>query len=139
MLHNGAVVQLNPFVSFNNYIKNYSETDFAQHYSLFEWQTGVYRFNLDGKPHYIGYSQNLFDRVRTSFFNHCLMFDDITFQYILCDSKEEAMDIESYYIYHLQPSVNYSGRHRNSSKTKNPPEFCRPMQIHFNEFFNQKS
>ena len=85
-------------------------------------QIGVYRFNVNDKPHYVGYSENLYDRVRNSFFNHCFELNNVTFQYILCESKEEAIKLESHYISMLQPSQNIAGIREAYTYNKIVPE-----------------
>lgn len=141
ILHSGELIYINQYKEFNEYIKQYSNTDFAKHYTLFKNQTGVYRFNVNDKPHYVGYSQNLFDRVRKSFFNTCMGFNNVTFQYILCDTQFEAMEIEAHYIKLLQPFKNQSGRNlkRDIDTNINILPFCNEMEIHFNTFYPQSN
>ena len=137
LTRSGKTILLNKYKEFKAFIEMYNECHFAAHYKLFENQIGVYRFNWNDKPHYVGYSCNLKDRVRHSFFNHCFELDNITFQYILCESKEEAISLESYYISMLQPNENIAGVHEPYTYGKNVPQFCLPMNIHFNDYWNR--
>lgn len=140
LTYSGAVYRINKYEEFNRFIEKYSYTAFAIHYSLFKNQCGVYRFNLNNQPLYIGYSENLFNRVRISFFNHCFTRDNITFQYILCENKEHAMDLEAYYIKELKPKSNLMNKKFTSRNINNIEvlEFCSPMTIFFNDYWRGK-
>jgi len=139
LTQSGQPVRINAYKEFNEFIKDSGNTDFARHYSLFKNQTGVYKFNTLNRCQYIGYSQNLFDRVRRSYFNNCFGFDYIEFQYILCDTQIEAMNIESYYIKTLQPYKNIAGKVNIliNEDIKILP-LCNPMLINFNEWYFNK-
>lgn len=132
--YSGEVVRLNPYKEFKYFIENTPNTIFTQHYKLFKNQTGVYRFNINDQPFYIGYSENLENRVKKSFFNHCLLIDDITFQYILCDNKWDAIQVEAYYISILKPTKNKTGINDIINPTIEIPQFCKPIRVFFNEF-----
>lgn len=136
MLKSGQVIYMNQYNEFKAYVKMFQNTDFVKHYILFGGQIGVYRFNVNGKCHYIGYSCNLKDRVRTSFFERCFELDNVEFQYILCDTKEEAMDIEIHYIRLLKPVSNITGKNDTRLINFVIPEFCNSMEIKFNEYWD---
>jgi predicted GIY-YIG superfamily endonuclease len=135
MDYKGAVYHIHQYNEFNAYIKAYINTDFAKHYTLFKKQIGVYRFNCNGETQYVGYSINLWERVRESFFNHCLSYECVEFQYILCDNKEEAIKLESYYIQLLKPRDNSTGK-KPGIYNDIMPGFCNAMLINFNEYYH---
>jgi hypothetical protein len=137
LLDSGELIYINQYKEFNEYIKQYNYTNFAKHYKLFNNQVGVYRFNINGICYYIGYSENLKDRVRRSFFNNCMGYNNITFQYILADTKQQAIDIESYYIKSLQPTKNYMSKKGAVNTDVEYPEFCNEMEIHFNNYYTK--
>lgn len=133
----GKVYRLNDYIEFNKFIKDTPKEIFSQHYSLFKNQTGVYRFNSNGQTLYIGYSQDLENRVRISYFNHAFGRENIEFQYILCDNQQQAMEIELFYIKTLKPVFNVSGRWKKNEVIKRleAPEFCNPIKLSFYEYW----
>lgn len=137
MLPNGVVIEIKRYSEWQQFLKMFPDCIFSQHYKLFRNQIGVYRFNVNDKTHYIGYSGNLFNRVPVSFFNHCLTHKYVTFQYILCDSVEEAKLIERYYINTLKPTNNVMDR-KIKPELKTIPEFCGEIYLHFNDYWETR-
>lgn len=70
-----------------------------------EGKAGVYRFNKNDVPYYIGSSKNLFNRIPESIF-HDESPENLTFHHIITETKEEALVIEKYYIQRLKPTKN---------------------------------
>jgi len=137
MLPNGVVIEIKRYSEWQNFLKMFPEITFTQHYNLFRGQIGVYRFNVNNKPFYIGHSSNLHNRVPVSFFNHCITFNHVTFQYILCEDVEEAKIVEKFYINTLRPKDNVMDRNK-LPDIKNVPEFCAEIDLPFNIYWNTR-
>lgn len=95
---------------------------------------GVYRFNLDNVPAYIGHSQNLGNRMFESL--HERFQDDtsgLSFQYALTETKQDAMRWEKYYIQHLKPIHNlvYNTHKNPIQQVSNAPIFTNPINIEY--------
>lgn len=133
----GEVYRLNDYIEFKKFVKQTPETIFSQHYSLFKNQTGVYCFSSNGVVLYIGYSQDLENRVLKSYFNHAFGRDNVLFQYILCDNQQQAMEIELFYIKTLKPLYNISGRYKKNEVVNiiQAPKFCSPIKLSFWEYW----
>lgn len=134
LTHKGLIVRANAFEAFKAYIQMYENTHFTDVFKLLKNVCGVYRFNSNGQTLYIGYSENLQERICVSYFNHCVGYGNITIQLILCEDIKQALDNEIYYIQQIKPTWNIMRVNEQISITTDILQFNAPININ-NDFF----
>jgi excinuclease UvrABC nuclease subunit len=94
---------------------------------------GVYLFETKkGKPLYVGKSQCLKDRIKTSFKDKFILNDyEVYLRYIITKNMSDASIIEQYLISELNPLYNKADKHNEKTTLiiLNIPEFSEKIKI----------